>query len=37
MFLEPAEGKASVNILEMARPGLRAELAAALRRVGAHK
>jgi two-component system, chemotaxis family, CheB/CheR fusion protein len=36
-FLEPAEGKASVNILEMARPGLRAELAAAIRRANTRK
>ncbi len=31
-FLEPAEGRASLNILEMARPGLRPELSAAIRR-----
>ena len=36
-FLEPAEGKASVNILEMARPGLRKELAAAIRQVATNK
>jgi len=36
-YLEPAEGKASVNILEMARPGLRKELAAAIREVAVHK
>ncbi|MFH0946635.1 MAG: chemotaxis protein CheB [Planctomycetota bacterium] len=36
-YLEPAEGKASVNILEMARPGLRKELTAAIRRVAVHK
>lgn len=36
-FLEPAEGKASVNIVEMARPGLKAELAAAIRQVAIHK
>ena len=36
-FLEPAEGKASVNIVEMARPGLRKELAAAIRQVAIHK
>ena len=35
-FLEPAEGKASVNIVEMARPGLKAELAAAIRQVAIH-
>ncbi|MGD8593489.1 MAG: chemotaxis protein CheB, partial [Gammaproteobacteria bacterium] len=33
-FLEPAEGKPSVNILEMARPGLKAELNKAIRQVG---
>lgn len=32
-FLEPAEGKASVNILEMARPELKKELASAIRQV----
>jgi len=36
-FLEPAEGKASVNIVDMARPGLRKELAAAIRHVAIHK
>ena len=36
-YLEPAEGKASVNILEMARPGLKKELAAAIREVAVHK
>jgi two-component system CheB/CheR fusion protein len=36
-FLEPAEGKASVNIVEMARHGLRVELAAAIREVTTHK
>jgi two-component system CheB/CheR fusion protein len=36
-FLEPAEGKATVNIVEMARPGLRKELAAAIRQVAANK
>jgi two-component system CheB/CheR fusion protein len=36
-FLEPAEGKASVNIVEMARPGLRAELAMTIRQVTTHK
>lgn len=36
-FLEPAEGKASVNIMEMARPELRSELAAAIRQVVTHK
>ena len=35
-FLEPAEGKASVNIVEMARPGLKKELAAAIREVATH-
>lgn len=32
-FLEPAEGKTSVDIVEMARPGLRKALADALRRI----
>ncbi|MFH1743897.1 MAG: chemotaxis protein CheB [bacterium] len=32
-FLEPAEGKVSINLLEMARPGLKTELAAAIRKV----
>jgi two-component system, chemotaxis family, CheB/CheR fusion protein len=36
-FLEPAAGKASVNIVEMARPGLRRELASAIRQVATHK
>ncbi|MBN1590478.1 MAG: PAS domain-containing protein [Pirellulales bacterium] len=36
-FLEPAEGKVSVNVVEMARPELKAELAAALRRVADEK
>ena len=36
-FLEPPEGKASVSIVEMARPGLRGELAAAIRQVTTHK
>ena len=36
-FLEPAEGKASVNIVQMARPGLKKELAAAIRQVATHK
>ncbi len=36
-FLEPAEGKASVNIVEMARMGLKAELASAIRQVATHK
>ena len=35
-FLEPAEGKASVNIVEMARPGLKEEVAAAIREVATH-
>ena len=30
-YLEPVIGKVSVNILEMARPGLKMELAAAIR------
>jgi two-component system, chemotaxis family, CheB/CheR fusion protein len=36
-YLEPAIGRTSVNILEMARPGLKAELTAALREVAIHK
>ena len=36
-FLEPAEGKASVNIIDMARVGLAAELSAAIRHVAAQK
>jgi two-component system CheB/CheR fusion protein len=36
-FLEPAEGKANLNILEMARPGLKAELAAAIHKAAMHK
>ena len=36
-FLEPAMGRTSVNILEMARPGLKAELTAALREAAIHK
>lgn len=36
-FLEPAEGKASVNIIEMARPGIKADLAAAIRQVTTNK
>jgi len=36
-YLEPAEGKASVNIVEMARKGLKAELAAAIRQVATQK
>jgi two-component system CheB/CheR fusion protein len=36
-FLEPAEGKVSLNILEMARPGLKTELTAAIRKVTLHK
>jgi len=37
MFLEPAEGRVSVNIVEMARPGLKMELASALRKVSRDK
>lgn len=33
-FLEPAEGKASANILDMARSGIKAELASAIRQIG---
>jgi len=36
-FLELAEGKISVNILEMARSGLKSALAAAIRKVAIHK
>jgi two-component system, chemotaxis family, CheB/CheR fusion protein len=36
-YLEPPQGKISVNILEMARRGLRAELALAIRKVATHK
>ena len=36
-YLEPAPGAASLNILEMARPGLKMELASAIRRVSAQK
>ena len=36
-FLEPAEGKATVNVVEMARPGLKAELTAAISKVATHK
>ena len=36
-FLEPAEGKSSLNIVEMARPGLRRKLAEAIRSVTEHK
>jgi two-component system CheB/CheR fusion protein len=36
-YLELAEGKVSVNVLEMARPGLKAELATAVREVSVHK
>jgi two-component system, chemotaxis family, CheB/CheR fusion protein len=36
-YLEPAQGRVSVNILEMARPGLKAELAAAIRKASQRK
>lgn len=36
-YLEPAIGKVSINILEMARPGLKSVLAAAIRKVGTLK
>jgi len=36
-FLEPAEGKISVNILEMARQGLKSGLASSIRKVAIHK
>ncbi len=35
-YLEPVVGKISVNILEMARPGLKMDLAAAIRGVAVH-
>ncbi|MCL7487697.1 MAG: PAS domain-containing protein [Desulfobulbaceae bacterium] len=36
-YLEPAIGKVSVNILEMARPGLKMDLAAAIRSAATNK
>jgi two-component system CheB/CheR fusion protein len=36
-YLEPAEGKASANILEMARPGLKEVLATTVRKVATRK
>jgi len=36
-FLEPAEGRANANILDMARPGLKPELADALRKVNSDR
>ncbi|WP_167631322.1 chemotaxis protein CheB [Mariprofundus ferrooxydans] len=36
-FLEPAEGRVSVNLLEMVRPGLKKELAEAIHKVAMHK
>ncbi len=36
-FLEPAEGKVSVNVLEMVKQGLKKELADAIRRVHQYK
>ena len=36
-FLEPAVGKVSVNILEMARAGIKLELTKAIREVATHK
>jgi len=36
-YLEPAIGKISINILEMARPGLKAVLASAIRKVATFK
>lgn len=36
-YLEPPQGKVSVNLLEMARPGLRVELASAIRKVSFNK
>ncbi|NLF30413.1 MAG: PAS domain-containing protein, partial [Planctomycetes bacterium] len=36
-YLEPPQGRFSGNVLEMARPGLKAQLAEALRRAAVHK
>lgn len=36
-YLEPPEGKISVNILQMARPGLKTVLSNAIRKVAIHK
>ena len=36
-FLEPAQGKVSVNLLEMLRPGLKKELVEAIHKVSVHK
>lgn len=36
-YLQPAEGKASLNILKMARPGLKSELAVALSSARSHR
>ncbi len=36
-YLEPAEGRISVNILEMARPGLKSSLSLAIVKVAQHK
>ena len=36
-FLEPAEGRISVNILDMARPGLKSNMSSAIRNVAIHK
>jgi two-component system, chemotaxis family, CheB/CheR fusion protein len=36
-YLEPVVGRVSVNILDMARPGLKAELAAAIRQAATHR
>lgn len=36
-YLEPAEGKTSTSIIEMARPGLKSELASAIRKVSLQK
>ena len=36
-FLEPAEGKTSVNIIAMARPGLKAGLTSAIRKMGSER
>jgi len=36
-FLEPAQGKVSINLLEMVRPGLKKELAESIHKVAIHK
>lgn len=36
-FLEPAEGKVSMNIIDMAKPGLKSALSVAIRKASMHK